>query len=195
MTFGGAPCPSQWSCISNTGCDLATDLANNPDWDPLTLHSPHQHHLSPVLPAPADRPPPHPARELLFDFPSDNNHIHHKFDNYIHDLLGIGVEINVDSVNRLCAAGLLVPCRPRAYTRDDPNSLKKLAAEGLPKEIKIVLGIRINTYLLIASLPCHRSKACWMHYINLILEDGKVSFWALETLIGQLEHVCLILQP
>jgi hypothetical protein len=108
MTFGGAPCPSQWSVLSDAGCDLATDLANNPDWDPLTLHSPHQHRLTAVPPAPATRPAPHPAQELLFDFPSDDTAIHHKFDNYIDDLLGMGVETDTDSVQRLCAAGSLV---------------------------------------------------------------------------------------
>jgi hypothetical protein len=166
MTFGGAPCPSQWSCLSNMGCDLATDLANIPDWNPLTMHSPHQHRLSPVPPAPAARPLPHPARELLFDFPSDDADILHKFDNYIDDLLGSGVEIDEDSINRLCAASSLflhTLARPVAdhkpIPRDDPNSLKKLATEGLPEEIKIVLGIRINTYLLIASLPRHKYKA------------------------------------
>jgi hypothetical protein len=42
MTFGGAPCPASWSCISNTGCDLATDLANDPAWEPLQLKSPQE---------------------------------------------------------------------------------------------------------------------------------------------------------
>jgi hypothetical protein len=201
MTFGGAPCPSQWSCLSDTGCDLATDLANHPAWDPLSMCSPHQHRLGPVPPPPPHRPLPHPAQELLFDFPADDAHILHKFDNYIDDLMGVGVEIDEDSVNRLCAAGSLVIhtlARPLAANepipRDDANSLKKLAAEGLPEEIKIVLGIRINTYALTASLPRHKFKA-WSRNIVTILEAGTVSFCTLETLIGRLKHVCLILQP
>jgi hypothetical protein len=78
--------------------------------------------------------------------------------------------------------------------RNDPNSLKKLAAEGLPEETKIVLGIRLNTYKLTASLPRHKFKA-WTRNIDSILANGNTCFRDLETLIGRLEHVCQILPP
>jgi hypothetical protein len=113
----------------------------------------------------------------------------------------VGVELDKDSVDRLGAAGSLAIhtlARPvttaKPIPRDDPNSLKKLVAEYLPEEIKVVLGIRINTYLLLASLPLHKHKA-WLRDINTIMAAGKVSHKALEELIGWLEHVCLILQP
>jgi hypothetical protein len=75
MTFGGAPCPSQWSILSHTGADLAMDIANHPAWNPLELHSPRQHRLPAVPPCPPDRPPPHPAQELLFDFPPADDQV------------------------------------------------------------------------------------------------------------------------
>jgi hypothetical protein len=197
MTFGGAPCPSQWSVLSDAGYDLATDLANNKDWNPKELHSPHQHRLSTVPPAPRNRPTPHPARELLFDFPTDDHRLLHKFDNYIDDLLGVGIETDADSVERLCAAGSLVIhtlAQPvgahEPIPRDDPNSLKKLAVEGLPEETKIVLGIRLNTYKLTASLPRHKFKA-WTRNIDSILANGHTAFRNLKTLIGCLEHEIL----
>jgi hypothetical protein len=201
MTFGGAPCPSQWSILSDTGGDLATDIANHPDWKPLELHSPHQHRLPPLPPCPLDRPPPHPAQELLFDFPPADDDLVIKFDNYIDDLIGVGVELDTDSTDRLAAAGSLVihtlarPVAPNEpIPRDDPNSLTKLAAEGLPEEVKIVLGIRINTYTLLASLPRHKFTA-WLRDVHTTMAAGKVSHKALEQLIGRLEHVCLILHP
>jgi hypothetical protein len=72
--------------------------------------------------------------------------------------------------------------------------LTKLAAEGLPEEIKIVLGIRLNTYTLLASLPLHKYKA-WLRDILFIMSQGKVAFKTLEQLIGRLKHVTLILHP
>ena len=42
MTFGGAPNPSQWSDLSEMGCDLAIDLVRNDGWDPAIHVSPHQ---------------------------------------------------------------------------------------------------------------------------------------------------------
>ena len=42
MTFGGAPCPSFWSKISEPVTDLANALIHCPQWDPKMLRS--QHH-------------------------------------------------------------------------------------------------------------------------------------------------------
>jgi hypothetical protein len=201
MTFGGAPCPASWSCISDTACDLATDLANHPNWEPRKLHSPHQHLLPDIKPASLDRKPPHPAKELLFSFPPDEDEHIIKFDNYIDDLLGGGVEVDNDAVDRLSAAGSLVIHtlgRPVANNepipRDDLNSLKKLAAEGKPEEKKICLGILLDTYNLLAALPKHKYKA-WSHSIRQFMLAGKISFKDLEELIGRLEHVNQIQPP
>jgi hypothetical protein len=43
LLFGGRPCPSLWSDFSEGITDLSTAIANNPEWDPVTLHSPLQH--------------------------------------------------------------------------------------------------------------------------------------------------------
>jgi hypothetical protein len=67
MTFGGAPCPSEWSCISDTGSDIATDIANTPNWDATQLVSPHQYRLPPVPDCDPARPPPQTA---LVRFPT-----------------------------------------------------------------------------------------------------------------------------
>jgi hypothetical protein len=201
MNFGGAPCPSSWSCISDTACNLATDLANHPNWEPKKLHSPHQHLLPLVPPAATDQAPPHPAKELLFSFPPDENDHFIKFDNHIDNLLGGGVEADNDAVDRLSATGsLVIHTLGRPLVKNEPilcndlNSLKKLAAEGTPKEEKICLGITLDTYCLIALLPKHKYTA-WSNAIWHFLVEGKINFKDLEELIGQLEHINLIQPP
>ncbi len=37
LTFGGAPCPSEFGAISETICDLINAILQHDDWDPLTL--------------------------------------------------------------------------------------------------------------------------------------------------------------
>jgi hypothetical protein len=201
MTFGGAPCPASWSCISDTSCDLATDLAKHPEWEPLKLKSPHQHLLLEVPPAPAHRAPSQPAQELLFDFPIEEEDHIIKFDNYIDDLIRGGVDVDDDAIHRLSTAGSLtihILGRPvskfEPIPRDDLNSLSKLVAENLPEEQKICLGILINTYLLTAALPKHKFKT-WSDSIRKFLEAGTISFKDLEELIGRLEHINLIQPP
>jgi hypothetical protein len=202
MTFGGAPCPAGWSCISDTACDLATDLANHPDWDPRKLKSPHQHLLREITAeTESKRPPPKQAEELLFDFPEEEEDHIIKFDNYIDDLLGAGVEVDDDAVRRLSAAGsLVIHTLGRPVDKDDPiprddlNSLKKLSAEGLPEESRICLGITLDTYLLTAALPKHKYKA-WSNSIRAVMKAGHIGFHDLEELIGRLEHINQIQQP
>jgi hypothetical protein len=41
LTFRGSPAPPEFSCISDTGSDIANNLVVDPTWDPLTLCSPH----------------------------------------------------------------------------------------------------------------------------------------------------------
>ena len=43
MTFGGAPCPAQWSCLSESICDVANELIQCESWNHKSLHSSHQH--------------------------------------------------------------------------------------------------------------------------------------------------------
>jgi hypothetical protein len=143
MTFGGAPCPSEWSAISDTGSNIATDLANTPNWDSTQLVSPHQCRLPPVPAHDPARPPPQQAAELLFNFPHEDDELSCKFDNYIDDLIGEGVDTSHNSVQRLAAAGSLaihVLTRPVHATepipRDDPNSLKNWPPKDSQKNQK-----------------------------------------------------------
>ena len=42
MTFGGSPNPSLWSDVSEVVTDLANDLVQQSDWDPIRHRLPHQ---------------------------------------------------------------------------------------------------------------------------------------------------------
>ena len=55
-TFGGAPNPFDWSCISESITDLANLLMNDPEWDPSITHSPLQSELPDDKPLPDDIP-------------------------------------------------------------------------------------------------------------------------------------------
>jgi hypothetical protein len=47
LTFGGAACPFEWNIISETICNLATEINHNDTWDCNSLSSPHQHLVPP----------------------------------------------------------------------------------------------------------------------------------------------------
>ena len=37
LTFGGAPCPSEFGALSEMICDLINAILHHDDWDPLAL--------------------------------------------------------------------------------------------------------------------------------------------------------------
>ena len=41
LTFGGAPCPSEWGSIAESICDLANAILLSNDWDHLSLQLPN----------------------------------------------------------------------------------------------------------------------------------------------------------
>jgi hypothetical protein len=200
LTFGGSPAPPEFSCISDTGSDIAKDLVVNPTWDPLTLCSPHQAKMPPVPPSlhpPGDHP--HPGQPLLFDLPPEEADHCSKFDNYIDDLIAAGVDVG-NAIARMAAAGPLALHalgRPlsdsESIPRDDILSLKKFAAEALPEETKVVLGSLIDARSLTVSLPQDKHIA-WSRSIQSVLDTSKISYPSLEELIGRLNHLCRIIK-
>ncbi|KAL3767984.1 hypothetical protein ACHAWU_005442 [Discostella pseudostelligera] len=78
LTFGGAPCPYEWSIISELICDLATAIISDKDWDPHTLYSPEQH----LVPKPTFLPDDIPfgeGKELIVDIDVDEHGIHEMY--------------------------------------------------------------------------------------------------------------------
>ena len=201
LTFGGRPAPPDFSCLSDTASDIANDLVADQTWDPLTLCSPHQSTMPPL--PPNEHPPdtsPHPGQPLLFDFPPDEASRTSKFENYIDDEIGAGVDIG-DAIARMAAAGPLslhVLGRPLStheeILRDDILSLKKFKAEALPEEKKTILGWLVNTWKLSVAIPQDKYLG-WSKSIRSILTNNKVGYKELEELIGRLQHLCRVMRP
>ena len=70
-------------------------------------------------------------------------------------------------------------------------NLAKLIAEGLPKEIQIVLGWPIDTQQLLLSLPEDKFLA-WSQDLVTVLERSGITIEILESLRGQLTRASSI---
>jgi hypothetical protein len=87
MPFGGRPCPSIWSDVSETIPDLSSSLAADPTWDPVTLHSPLQH----LIPATVSEPDDVPFAVVLpvtLDIPTEDRE-DYKADIFIDDVISV----------------------------------------------------------------------------------------------------------
>ena len=77
-------------------------------------------------------------------------------------------------------------------SRHDLISIDKLKAEGRMEETKIDLGWQFDTRRLLIALPNDKFSA-WTSKIKQILVDGHTTHATLDTIIGQLTHVTIIL--
>ena len=102
LTFGGAPCPSEWGSIAESICDLANAILLNDEWDPLSLQLPAQH-LVPNKIILEDDIPFGIGRDLIVDIPVDSRGT---VNLYIDDFCGLTVDID-DNAARLERASLL----------------------------------------------------------------------------------------
>ena len=194
LTFGGAPNPNFWSEVSESATDLANAILQCNDWDPSATFSPLQH----LVPEPnIEKRITKLAQALPMAVPinvSDNGQV----DCYIDDLTTVAVDINNNRKRAEAATLLALHTMGRPTNKDDPItrvnlvSLSKLTAEAALEEEKILLGWKLNTRNLSISLPFDKFKA-WTSNINSIITQNKTTFKELETLIGRLGHVTLIL--
>ena len=192
-TFGGSPCPSEWSVISETTTDLANMLLSNRNWSPSNLHSPHQSRIKQPTRLPT-KLPFHPALPLMVNIPIESTA---KADVYIDNI--ITVSLDSPSTNEKAAAAVPLSIhvigRPvmqhETIPRDDLLSFPKLSAEGQLEEIKNVLGWIINTRTLTIHLPSHKYKV-WKASIISIIKQRVAKHKQLDTLIGRLTHLSSI---
>ena len=138
LTFGGAPCPSEWGSIAKSICDLANAILLNDKWNPLSLQLPAQNLVTNKIFL-EDDTPFGIGRDFTVNIPVDPSGT---VDLYIHDLCGLTVDI-VDNATHLERAPLLalgsaarevaeiepLPC-------DDIEAQPKLIAEAGLTEIK-----------------------------------------------------------
>ena len=189
-TFGGSPCPSEWSIISETATDLANMLLSNEDWDPTMLQSPHQPYIKP--PRTLDEKLPFgTALPMMVDVPIDTPS---KADVYIDDIITVSLASPMNDARASAAVPLSIHILGRPMStnepiqRDELMSIIKLQAEGQLEEYKTVLGWEINTRTLTIHIPTQKYKV-WKDSINVLLHRRDSKHKELETLIGRLTHL------
>ena len=195
LPFGGSPCPSDFCLISDIITDTINDLLACTSWDPEVVWSEYVKNIPMPRPLPSDIPYA-PARSLsvnLTDEPCA------KADCFVDDIMSITVD-NDDNLLRLATA----PCtviHAMAHNADgdthllrqDLISAEKNEAEGAPEEVKVCLGWQFNTRLLLIALPRHKFEA-WDRQILDIIEAKSVKYKLLESVLGRLENVAIILK-
>ena len=192
--FGGSPCPSEWSIVSESAADLANLLLADPDWDPYEIFSPIQEEI----------PPPEfyddsitfePALDMIVSIPTESKS---KTDVYIDDMITVALAQEKVIARAEAAVPLAIHVLGRPVHSREPISrsnlicFRKLMAEGRLEEIKTILGWTIDTRKLIIQLPKHKYVA-WSKSIVDIMKTRQTTFKALEKLLGRLTHLSVIL--
>ena len=194
LPFGGSPCPSDFCLVSDIITDTINDLLACKTWDPSTVHSDYVNNIPDPKPLP-DHIPYAPARSLSVSL---HNEPCAKSDVFVDDIMSTAADVG-DNLLRLATA----PCtvihaiahRATGTThlkRQDLISAEKNEAEGAPEEIKICLGWQFNTRELLISLPTHKFEA-WNTQIDDIIKEKTVKYKTLESILGRLENVAIIL--
>jgi hypothetical protein len=190
LTFGGAPCPSEWGAIAESICDLANAILLNDEWNHVSLQSPAQY-LVPNKIILDDNIPFGIGRDLVVDIPVNPRGT---IDLYINDYCGLTVDIG-DNAIRLKRAPLLAlgsTAREVATTeplpRDDIEARNKLVAEAGLTEIKTFLGWLIDFRRMTIALPDNKFKA-YSLAISEMLKRGCTSHGEMETNIGRWVHL------
>jgi hypothetical protein len=76
--------------------------------------------------------------------------------------------------------------------RDDVLSISKFLAEATPAEREIILGWILDTWRLQVALPNNKYIA-WIHMIDKILQQERVTASEMESLLGRLNHAGFII--
>ena len=195
LTFGGTPCPYEWSAISELVCDLATAILTDDEWDPTTTHSPDQHLVPPPKFLPHDIPFGQ-GRELIIDIEVNDKGTHEM---YLDDIIGLGIDIpHSDNILRSERAPLLAMhtcARPihasEPIPRQDMAARNKLKAEAQLTEIKNILGWTWDLRRLIISLPENKYIA-WSADLQHAISTQRIKTTSLESTIGRLTHLSLV---
>ena len=196
LTFGGAPGPYEWGVISESICDLAMRILHDDDWDPVTLHAPNPE-LVPAAEFLDDSIPFGVGKELIVDVPVNPRGV---TDVYIDDTVGLTVDIeDSDNIIRLERALLLAihaAARPKDASepipREEMAALNKLLAEARLEEVKTILGWVFDFRRLTVSLPENKFTA-WSEAISKVLDERTVCAKEIETIVGRLVHLSLVL--
>ena len=193
-TFGGSPNPFEWGVISESITDLANLLMNDDSWDPSKLCSDIQQQIPPDKYI-DDSVPFQQALPTIVSPPVD---CCAKADVYIDDTTTISLDDPKITPRARAAVPLAIHIVGRPISKKEPLprnhliSIDKLKAEGRMEEVKIDLGWHFDTRRLLVSLSDDKFKA-WSLKIKTMLANGQTNHDELDTVIGQLTHVTVIL--
>jgi hypothetical protein len=136
------------------------------------------------------------VKELIIDVKVNSRSTHNI---YINDLVGLGLDLpESDNLKRSKQAPLLaIDVCSRRHAPDEPiprynlAARLKLNAEGLLEETKMILGWMWDFRRLTISLPTNKFTA-WTDGINEMIDSKNLTAKALETTIGRLTHISMI---
>lgn len=171
--------------------DLSNELPLIPDWDPDTLYHP----MKAKVPDPEYLDESFPlaqARMMLVEVPTTTLG---RSDCFIDDVIKVFLD-TADTIKRHASSALLaifVSIRPFAgdkepVPRKEVVSVEKWKAEGVPREIQMVLGWLINTRRMLLCLPRDKYTAYLKDVEEVISKQGHMNLNQLESLIGKLQH-------
>lgn len=198
LAFGGSPNPACFCSFSETLTDLANDLAESPHCTPNLGVSPtvKPEHLVPreyeVEGAPFGVGIP-PAFEERTSATS-------RKDCFIDDIVNVFLDDGQGNLKEGHVVPLAIQAmsRPLASAEEEPLprrpllAPKKMAAEGRPSEVQVVLGWELDTRKLQVALPVDKFRA-WSEDIERIIRDGKASKEVLATAVGRLNHASYLI--
>jgi hypothetical protein len=201
MTFGGMPCPTLFSDLSEMVTDAANHLVRDREWKPSLLHSQFGQHIvvEPVA-YPSGPTPFTAARPMTVSsmIPVDGQP---HFDVFLDDHIGIVVHSDTETLLRsVHVIPLLLDLLGRPIRSDEPLhrdpllAISKLLAEGRLTEIQVVLGWEIDTRRLLIRLPADKHKLYSDDTSFLAIHDGRlINAKTLETLYGRLVFVSTVI--
>ena len=199
LTFGGKPCPSIFSEISEATCDLANAIARIAPWDIRNDIPTHASILQDPIFLENDIPLA-PALPLLVDPCVDE---YGGSEVFIDDIFSAFLDLSQDHIDRGQFSPLLAIetlSRPshehKPLPRDDLLALEKAVAEGTPNEMLIVLGWELNARKLLVILPFYKAQD-WSTQVTKLIVHGShlVSHKELDTLVGRLQHIASVFYP
>ncbi len=137
------------------------------------------------------------GKELIVDVEINPRGIH---DIYINNLIGLGLDLpDCNNITRSERAPLLTIDafswrihKEELIPHYDMAACHKLIAEGLFEESKMILGWKWDFWHLTISLPPNKFTA-WTNNISKMIIERKVTAKELESTIGRLTHLSLII--
>jgi hypothetical protein len=196
LTFGGSPNPPSWCLFSEVVTDLANEIGQCPEWNPSTTFSPAQAKVPDPIRL-STTVPWAQAKTMSVTVPYTTGG---RVDGFIDDLINVFLDSPDNLIRQTQSVPLAmhITSRPHAGDASEPIprrpilSQPKLAAEGSPAEVQIVLGWKIDTRRLLVSLPDDKFEA-WVADLRSFRNRRTSPRTEIETLVGRLNHTAAVL--